>query len=324
MTIEEYRSNIEWVLRNCKFRDCDSLETKKAVLNKVECGELFIRLFQYRKVDDAVVNGLKYGTIYFTSPIRFNDPYDSLLRWDKQQIDECINNPKYGKVLAQHFIFDSDTLAVSIRNRFRISCFSEVADSPLMWAHYADNGKGFCVEYELPICIGSPLCLKNGQPCEGGKNCSPLDCRMYSKCSLAPVIYDAQRLDTTATMKHEIECAVAHELGEKYDLSSHDWLEPYRTALFKAKDWAYEKEWRLILSDHKLRGNQDCVYPHDRLLRVILGPNMNPLDEYNVSKATEIYAKNSKHDVELAKTYVDLQCSDYKFSIRRERILRGI
>lgn len=310
------------MLRNCTFRDCDSVESKQDILNKIECGELYVRLFQYRKVNDAVVNGLKYGTILFKSPTRFNDPYDSLLCWDEQQIDGYINNPKYSKILAEHYIFDSGTLAVSIRNRFRISCFSEVNDSPVMWAHYGDDGKGFCVEYEFPICIGGPLCLKNAQPCERNGVFSPIYCGQYSECSLAPVFYDAQRVDATSIMKQEIEYAVAHELGEDYDLSNYDWLERYRTALFKSEDWAYEKEWRLILSDHKLRGDQDCVYPHDGLRRVILGPNMNPIEEYDVSKAAEVYAKNSKQSVELAKAYVDVQSSDYKFNIRRERTLR--
>ena len=36
------------------------------------------------------------------------------------------------------------------RSKLRIACFSERCDSPLMWAHYADCGRGICVEYDVP------------------------------------------------------------------------------------------------------------------------------------------------------------------------------
>jgi len=323
MTVEKYKENLEYVLKNCTFRDCDSVEYRHSILRKIECGELPIRLYQYRKVDKIVVEGLKSGTICFKSPIRFNDPYDSLLCWDKHQIEEYFRNPKYANVLARHCVFDSDTLAVSIRNRFRISCFSELPDSLPMWAHYANSGTGFCVEYEFPICIGSPLCLKSGDVCKGGNSCNPKECGLFSNCSLAPIFYSAQRPDATSAMKQEIEYAVASELGVNCDLKDYDWLEPYRTALFKSTDWSYEKEWRLILSDHSLRGDTDYVLPCDMLKRVILGSNMDPLEEYQVSMAVEAYAKNQQRKIDLDKAYVEVQSENYKLDIRHERTIRA-
>lgn len=323
ITIEEYKSNLEDVLRNCTFRDCDPIESRRQILKKIDCDILPIRLFQYRSVSDAVIEGLKTGNIYFKSPVRFNDPYDSLMLWDMGALSEYFQNPTYADVLAKHWIFDADTLAVSIRGRFRISCFSEVPDSPLMWAHYASSGKGFCVEYELNPCIGHHMCLKDGQPCIGGKDCKPSSCGFCCNCSLMPVIYTEKRLDATSAIRQEIEFAVAKELGKTYNLCDHDWLEPYRTALFKSKDWAYEKEWRLILSDVQLRGDRECRYPCGNLVRVILGSNMNPLEEYKVSKAIEVYAKREKRDVELSKAYVDVQSSDYRLDIRHEWTIIG-
>lgn len=324
MTIEEYKSNVADVLRNCTFRDCDSIELRRQILKKIDSEGLSIRLFQYRSVSDAVIEGLKTGTLYFKSPVRFNDPYDSLVCWNKDKLSEYFQDPKFAGVLAKHCIFDADTLAVSIRGRFRISCFSEVLDSPLMWAHYANSGKGFCVEYELNPCVGHQMCLKDGQYCKGEKDCKPSSCGCCCNCSLMPVIYAEKRADATSALKQEIEYVVANESGKPYDLSSHDWLEPYRTALFKSKDWAYEKEWRLLLSDIPLKGNQECLYPCGSLVRVILGSNMDPLEEYKVSKATEVYAKSEKRNVELAKVYADVQRSDYRLNIRHEWTIRGI
>lgn len=36
-----------------------------------------------------------------------------------------------------------------LKSRMGISCLSESDDSLLMWAHYANNHCGICVEYEL-------------------------------------------------------------------------------------------------------------------------------------------------------------------------------
>lgn len=324
MTIEEYKSKVEDVLRNCTFRDCDSVKVRRQILKKVDGKGLSIRLFQYRAVSDSVIEGLTAGTLYFKSPVRFNDPYDSLMCWDTEVLSKYFKTPKSADVLAKHWIFDAGTLAVSIRGRFRISCFSEVSDSPLMWAHYANRGKGFCVEYELNPCIGHPMCLKNGQSCNGVKDCTPSSCGFCCNCSLMPVIYTEKRPDATSALKQEIEYVVAKEFGKAYDLSNHDWLEPYRTTLFKSKDWAYEREWRLILSDVPLKGNQECLYPCGNLVRVILGSNMDPLEEYKVSKAAEVYAKAEKRNIELSKAYTNVQSSDYRLDIRHEWTIRGM
>ena len=51
-------------------------------------------------------------------------------------------------------------------------------------------------------------------------------------------------------------------------------------------------------------------------MRVILGPNMDPSEEYKVSKAAEVYAKREKRNIELAKAYVDAQSLDYRMDVR--------
>jgi hypothetical protein len=35
-----------------------------------------------------------------------------------------------------------------MRNKRGIACFSEVVDNILMWAHYADGHRGFCLEFD--------------------------------------------------------------------------------------------------------------------------------------------------------------------------------
>ena len=325
MLIEEYKKNIKELLLGYTFRDNDSSEMRARVLGKIQYDGPFVRLFQYRTPNPDVIECLKCGELYYSSPNRFNDPYDSLMRWDEQILSRYFQNDKYRYVLCRHAIYDSKTLAASIRNRFRVSCFSEVPDSPLMWAHYAMNGAGFCAEYELCPTHGCLMCLRDGDLCEEGRNdnCHKKTCGSVCKRSLLPVVYTSVRPDATAAMMIEIEHAVAQEEGKGLDLSEYDWLEPYRTTLIKSEDWSYEREWRLILSDNKLRLDQECRYPSVDLVRVILGPSMNPKDEFYVTVAAGEYAKSVKRDIELSKLYVDVQSADYKFSIRHECMLRG-
>ncbi len=42
----------------------------------------------------------------------------------------------------------SEPVVATIINRARISCFSKDADSLLMWSHYADGLRGYCIEFD--------------------------------------------------------------------------------------------------------------------------------------------------------------------------------
>ena len=51
----------------------------------------------------------------------------------------------------------------SKQEQTRIACFSEEYDSPMMWGHYADSNRGFCVKHRLPVFLNMKLCPKNGR-----------------------------------------------------------------------------------------------------------------------------------------------------------------
>ncbi len=69
----------------------------------------------------------------------FNDPFDCLFALNNRNVS--ISEEEYAKFSAQfrksHF------------SKYGILCFSSVATQPSMWAHYADRGRGVCVECEL-------------------------------------------------------------------------------------------------------------------------------------------------------------------------------
>ena len=130
------------------------------------------RLFKYEPFSARSLQNLKEQVIYFGSPLGFNDPYDCALT-------PRIKSPSDADIarLRQHYGSDPEVPEVT-REKFKtmpdeklrelilriglkslqegiagflssngVSCFSEVNDSLLMWSHYANSGKGFCLEF---------------------------------------------------------------------------------------------------------------------------------------------------------------------------------
>lgn len=112
-----------------------------------------------------------------------------------------------------------------ISDNIKITCFSENNDNILMWAHYAKNHTGFCIEYDLTLPQFSDFVQ-----------------------DLYPVFY------TNKPYKH---------FENETDLYSYSFL--LLTFLTKYKDWSYEKEWRFIKirgksSFVKMPAAPSCVY----------------------------------------------------------------
>lgn len=103
----------------------------------------------------------------------------------------------------------------------KITCFSERADSLLLWAHYAQQHKGFCVEYgyrDLPKTA-------------------------VQRRLLFPVLYESSRVDLGSAM-------------HQFMLGTPD-LVPIHAivaALHKSPDWSYENEWRIVNPDGRDEG----------------------------------------------------------------------
>jgi len=133
------------------------------------------KLYKYQPFNTLTITNLKNNKIFFSRPPDFNDPFDSMVRFvkgtptkqeylkfykiycDKISQEEKLH-PKYltdGK-LNEKFpkLFDKiqkDIIAKRNHNfRFEkgVACFSAKNDDILMWAHYADGHRGFCLEFD--------------------------------------------------------------------------------------------------------------------------------------------------------------------------------
>lgn len=133
-----------------------------------------------------------------------------------------------------------NALAKMLQQSIRIACFSEVHDSPIMWGHYADSGKGFCIKYSIKPFYHLLFC-------KGKKVFTDSSCTNQGWLSILPVIYQNERYNCTRIIEEQQKYFVADTLNLDLDFSNFDFLRGFKLACFKFLDWKYEKEWRLIL-----------------------------------------------------------------------------
>ena len=115
----------------------------------------------------------------------------------------------------QRLIDEMDSkLAEKMKNLFLVGCLCTSYKNRLMWSHYADSHKGFCIEYDFS---------------------EPED-EILSKLPL-PVVYSENR--PLVPWKAAIDNSVEN-MEEAY-------AEIVMGLLTKDKEWEYENEWRILI-----------------------------------------------------------------------------
>jgi Protein of unknown function (DUF2971) len=128
------------------------------------------RLYKYEPFNEQSLKNLKAQGIYFGSPVNFNDPYDCALHPvicqpsdnDVEAVRTCYLNHPLSKAFAKKFLAPTTkqlremlirsgyAVITDAQENFKqrgVSCFSEVNNDLLMWSHYGDKYKGFCLEF---------------------------------------------------------------------------------------------------------------------------------------------------------------------------------
>lgn len=133
------------------------------------------RLYKYQPLTTHTLANLKGRRIWFSAPAQFNDPFDCGIsvvqpdlsdidfqrlfdRYRSQQDDPTSWETRYlegGRVTHRFKEEVRRGIGAAFEERRRIqfeqrgvSCLCENKDDLLMWAHYADGHKGFCLEFD--------------------------------------------------------------------------------------------------------------------------------------------------------------------------------
>jgi hypothetical protein len=144
---------------------------------------------------------------------------DDFVNYIGEQYKQLLYNPN------NETVFIQNVLANRIVNEFlsekiKVCCFSEVYNSILMWSHYGNNHKGYCLEY----------------------NFKELDNENLMKNLVFPVIYQKKLYSELFAVK---DFSVINPHSFLYYL------------IIKSIEWKYEKEWRLIDIDNQLANRQE-------------------------------------------------------------------
>lgn len=215
-----------------------------------------MRLYKYQNVSSNSLSALINEFCWASNPSDFNDPFDT----------KIINND-----LLQNKSFLKE----------KIYCLSKLNDNLIMWAHYADSHKGFCIEF-TDYTDGELNELKSNGIFPNVEN------------SNLSIIRNAKK----------VEYKTSEEIDEYVNgipLNSNDFLRIYKslnkpeqeilikriqsTSFIKHIDWQYEEEYRLINTKRNILrfpGNLTAVYfgmkmPawHKRMIGKIVSPSFD-------------------------------------------------
>lgn len=204
-----------------------------------------------RKIDTVKKNSI-WSSVYSA----FNDPFEYQYMYLTKDNLKKIGIPSEGKQLW-------DSLMEEIRKRVTTICFTENPNSMSMWAHYANEHKGFCIEYEV-----------------------------MDTSNLYPVVYTEKRIQTFSLfieLIYNLFCGEA-KVEDKVVIFRYIML----LGAFKDKSWEQEKEIRAIFLNTKVDLNAkgkvfECNQIGVRPVKIYIGVKCNDANrELLISMAKDI------------------------------------
>ena len=156
----------------------------------------------------------------------------------------------------------------------RIACFSELEkydefpNQIVMWSHYADNHRGFCVEYDMEFLKKDiAISLDDHEFLHERKNEFLMESNIaIIKAGLFPIDYTSNRINIPITKLNQINIDSS---GKIIYNSNIDELF-YKTFVVKSANWNYEKEWRIII-DGRISDYFDNKIPFPYIKTIYIG-----------------------------------------------------
>jgi hypothetical protein len=258
------------------------------------------RLFKYRQYGEYALDNLKNNTLWYDSASGFNDPYDTSIHFEYSQatldkqliksIKEQGVNGKYqflsqneldilkktdepARVLAeiaaqksngrlpvdklysfmqQNILQESEDMNREfnrvLKLGYKMCSLSQRNDSMLMWSHYSGEHTGFVMEYDFSALSNENILTR----------------------ILWPMIYDDQLFDATDFFEEALNSGISNNMLAII------------ASIHKAKDWSYEREWRLILP--KGPNEPSLNYPCPAVKSIYIGALTPESDEYDLTE----------------------------------------
>lgn len=184
-----------------------------------------VSLYKYYSEKPRNLAMVKANQMWYSAPSNFNDVFDCDISIKEDEVFKSVmrmfpdargvrkGSYKWKELsgIVHQELNSLKSVFEELKSSIGIACLSESDDSLLMWAHYANNHHGMCVEYGLPEIV-SQLSF------------SPV-----------PVIYSNKRVSFSSLNLATPE---------------HDALRIFTESITtKSPEWGYEREWRIIRDD---------------------------------------------------------------------------
>ncbi|MFP3153311.1 DUF2971 domain-containing protein [Lachnospiraceae bacterium ZAX-1] len=267
MKSTEYEKYLNLISQK-KFEEAVSFKADKipTVLHK------YFGLNKDKTLNLQKIQCIAENKLYLSDFNSFNDPFEgkyfvfngdklSKKGWDKSQIEEFING---------------------LTALWRVTCLSDTNEQNMpMWAYYANNHEGFCVEYIL--------------------------CDLQKKYIL-PVAYEKERQEANSIVTHIINAAMTVKMSgtppsEEFSLYNHLM---FLSMTAKHISWEHEREYRIMSPDRYFPAIPSKIY---------IG--LNCTDE-NREKLIDI-GKSSDGICKVYQMYLDSNNS--KFELQKQKIV---
>lgn len=284
MDYQKYRNELEKIMNENPEGTLDDSALEQFTYYLRDCSSVdSLKLFRYSGADYYNIRNFETGQLRLTNNGVLNDVYEGI------PLDGC------------HDITLEMTQMLS--DLAFLKCFSESQLNTLMWSHYADEHRGFCVEYDLSL-IDQTDDIWN---------------------HLFPVVYSSKRRIATDVPKTAKEL---HELKRDMEDNSEHCDEGFLhdiTALFltKGKAWSYENEWRIIYTQNQIYELDDAelnrhmlsfdyasnIYLGYRICSVIKENIIEIVKRINDQRKNAVHMpKISVYQMKLSQDSYDLEC----------------
>lgn len=209
-------------------------------------------IYKYQNFSSESLRNLKSQSLYFSSPLKFNDPYDCAISAGIKELSDnevntiresYIKKKDVPKQVKEEFLSANnhnlrlllnkiaESFITNYRNEFLknrgITCFSERNHDLLMWSHYGGRYKGFCLAFSTEL-----------EP--------------FNKMKKVEYQIDMPKIDLLPILVND------------------DYEQIIQLFCIKSDSWSYEKEWRSI---HKVAGTL-FTYESSALKGIYFGPDI--------------------------------------------------
>lgn len=271
---------------------------------------------KYRRPNDNSISALKDGKLFFSTALGYNDPHDTLMYVNYQQLNSAIMGsvsqvfPTYGEKqpdknaynyissvlfkglpeekkghyiceFLSHIRQDAEVAIQQVHDNVPGICFSNNFLSPLMWAHYADSHKGFALLYDRNELETASCFTESGE-------------QVKSRKKLYDIKYQAKRPNGTEFIEQYLLNQYLKEKNSRRRLHGANPIDspdqhPFpqtqlrEIILTKSNEWSYECESRLLFRPITIEAEYQKRYLIIKPRAIILGAKMDQDVKHKVS-----------------------------------------